>query len=165
MTEPGIAPSYALGVSCTEAWGSWGEDFRAAGAYFRNRLARSIAGFFFGYGQPVTAFVVRSIDASSSDPNDGCSNGPLSNYVTVVAVREAICGQYSAEDDVSVLSYWVDSINLRILAHETAHACGLVWHTSGFDNLMTQDSEGGVGTELSRFHRVIFRSSRHVTYL
>lgn len=46
VTEPGIAPSDALEVSCgTDAWG---EELGDAGAYFRDRLAWSLAGSVFG---------------------------------------------------------------------------------------------------------------------
>lgn len=162
VIEPGIAPSYALEVGCgTEAWG---EEFGDAGAYFRDRLAWSFAGTFLGYGEPVTAFVVLSIE-----PGGGCSLGPLTNYVTVEKVTETIPGQQPTGDDVSVPDTVVDTIRLRTLAHEIAHACGL-WHPFWFwsgdvNNLMTKSGDGGVGTELSRWQRAIFRTSRHVTYL
>ncbi len=159
VTEPGRAPTYALEVSCGA--GAWGEEFGDAGAYFRDRLASSLLGTLFGVGQPVTAFVVLSIE-----PLGGCSLGPLTNYVTVEKVTERIPGQQTTGDDVSVPDTDVDTIRLRTLAHEIAHACGL-WHpwSDDVNNLMTKSSDGGVGTELSRWQRAIFRASRHVTYL
>jgi predicted Zn-dependent protease len=83
------------------------------------------------------AFAVRRFKTQ----NDGCSLGPLTDYVTV-AFKESIT---------------------RTLAHELGHACNL-WHYDDPDNLMTPGRSGGVGYSLSRVQKALVRMSRHVTY-
>ena len=88
-----------------------------------------------GYGTPMAAFAVREfLDADGA----GCSLGPLTDYVTVKFSKD----------------------NTRILAHELGHACNL-WHTSDDTNLM---SPAGPGTKLRRDQKILFRTSRHVTF-
>jgi hypothetical protein len=87
-----------------------------------------------GYGAPVACFTVRSFDGTMN----GCSLGPLTDYVTV--------------------KFSVDKT--RVLAHELGHACNLK-HDSDADNLMNPK---GQGNTLGRFQKIILRTSRHVTY-
>ena len=150
---PDPAPTYALDVKCGA--GAWGEEFGEAGAYFRGRTVQAWHGAFFGYGDPVTAFLVRSVDGD----DDGCSLGPLTSYVTVEAEDLRIPG-----DDVGggTPGSTVGTVNSRLLAHEVAHACGLPHWFASTANLM---HPSGPGTRLSRFQKAVFRRSRHVTYL
>jgi hypothetical protein len=119
------APSAALQVSCGS--GAWGEEFGDAGEFFAGHLA----GLVF----PVTVFVVKDMSGA-----DGCSLGPLTDYVTL--------------DRAGVKSG-------NPLAHEVAHACGL-WHSGSKSNLMWKSPDRG--DSLKWWQKNLFRSSRHVTY-
>ena len=119
------APAAALRVEC--GWGAWGEEFGEAGEYFADHLA--------GLVYPVTAYVV--IDVMNKQ---GCSLGPLTDYVTLD--RDGIKSGST-------------------LAHELGHACGL-WHSGTTSNLMYRNSSRGDG--IKWFQKNLFRSSRHVTY-
>ncbi|MFQ5400908.1 MAG: hypothetical protein ACE5E7_15090 [Anaerolineae bacterium] len=134
-TLPTPAPTAALDVHCETA--AWREDFSECGAHFRKALANHTAGKLFGYGAPVTVFIVRSIFRKG-----GCSLGPLADYVTVEA---------------GVLNRG----SRRLLAHEVAHACGL-FHSRDKTNLMFPI---GPGERLKRWQAAVLRNSRHVTYV
>jgi hypothetical protein len=134
------APQAALDVGCN--WGAWGDELGGAGAYFRSLAAGMFGGLPFGYGSPITVFVVRSVGGPGPKPY-GCSLAFMTNYVTVEAA-----GMRTA--------------NPRTLAHELGHAFSL-WHTSSQDNLMTRGGTGG--RELNRLQEAMVRSSPHVTTL
>ena len=123
LTTP--APGSALNVSCGTS--SWGEEFGGAGQFFADHLV----GLVF----PITVFVVSGIDNA-----DGCSLGPLTDYITI--------------DPEGVRS-------INPLAHELGHACGLT-HWNNRSNLMWSSPDRGDGVEW--WQKNLFRSSRHVTY-
>lgn len=133
VTAPHGAPTAALDGRCTD--GAWSDDLGAAGAFYRSIMAKTPVGTAVGYGAPVTVFIVRSI----TDKN-GCSLGLLTDYVTVEA--KAI-------------------VRTRgLIAHEIAHACGLL-HSQDKASLLFPT---GPGTEMTRFQTAVFRNSRHVTF-
>jgi hypothetical protein len=134
ITLEGAAPHEVLNVHC-DGGGAWQEDLGAAGAYFRRASARSVAGMLIGYGSPVTVFIVQAISGKG-----GCSLGPLTDYVTQEAgtVRRN-----------------------RLMAHEVAHACGLL-HSKDKPNLMYPRSPG---ESMTKWQSALLRNSRHVTYL
>jgi len=120
--DPPVEALYTKGGS-----GALKEELRLAGSFFASNLANPI--------YPVTVFVVKDIKGA-----DGCSLGPMSDYVTI--------------DHVGLK-------NESVLAHEVAHACGL-WHLHDKRNLLyTSRSRGD---ECRWWQKNVFRSSRHVTY-
>jgi hypothetical protein len=133
-TEP--APDFALTVRCDGK--AYADDFGSRGWYFGWRARQNISGFLIGYAAPVTVFIVREHEGSKN----GCSLGPLTDWVTVSAK--------------------VVNRDPLIVAHEVAHACGL-WHWNKKDFLMRPDSPHG--TRINRLQQSVFRNSRHVTYL
>jgi hypothetical protein len=106
-----------------------------------------------GYASPVCAFAVRNAGAG----DNGCSLGPLTDYVTV---------------DFKDASNDQSSGNLLTLAHELGHACNLTHHGYWLDgwnspptyNLMNP-TPANRGPYLNRFQKALLRSSRHVTFL
>jgi hypothetical protein len=134
------APGYLLDVHCKA--GGFGEDLGLVGPGFDFQAnVNAFSGTFrrlVGYGAPVIAFVVRTIEPDS----DGCSLGPLSDYITIQT-------QPGLSD---------------ALPHEIGHACNL-WHVSGATNLMNTDaSYTQPGITLDKWQIVLLRTSRHVTY-
>ncbi len=93
IKEP--APTAALDVSCS---GAWGEEFGEAGDYFAKHLA-GWNGIPISLTFPITAFVVRDVKDKI-----GCSLGPLTDYITISPAG-------------------VKSTNT--LAHEVGHCCDL----------------------------------------
>ena len=143
--DPVPSPPAALTVHCDGD--AYLEDFQAAGDYFQARVATNAIGSAFGTGAPVTAFIVKEVVRKG-----GCSLGPLVDYVTV-------------DDDATGGSH------PRTLAHELAHACGLS-HTEGIggavfggDPATNLLNPSGSGETLTRRQVVMFRNSRHVTFL
>ncbi len=128
-------------------------DFTAnlgfAGAQFQNMM--TLSSFWtnwqrlIGYGAPIVAFSVRSFSGSS----DGCSLGPLTDYVLVRFTGAATdTGQGQPANSSS------------ILPHEMGHACDL-WHVDP-SNLMQPANPRT--TNLGWWQIALVRSSRHVTY-
>jgi len=112
------------------------EDLWATGARFhllglRLHLRAGLRRLL-GYGAPVLVIVVRSIAQ-----HDGCSLGPLTDYITLAA-NVPIC-----------------------LAHELGHACNLLHRPDESDNLMHPICGK---TELTPWQIALLRASRHVTY-
>jgi len=128
------APTAALDVSCGGA--ALSEEFGAAGEFFADHLAGWNA-IPINLGFPISIFIVRSMSGSS----DGCSVGPLTDYVTMTpaAVRE-----------------------LNVMAHESGHSCNL-WHSGAHSNLMWPDPSRG--NEVHWWQKNLVRISRHVRYL
>lgn len=133
VTAPHAAPKAALDVRCSD--GAWQDDLGEAGNFFRSLMAKTALGTITGYGAPVTVFIVRSISS-----HNGCSLGPLTDYVTVEAK--------------------ILKSTRRLLVHEVGHACGL-WHSQAEDNLMLAQ---GPGEQLKTWQAAIVRTSRHVSY-
>lgn len=107
--------------------GALAEELKMAGSFF----AANLSGVIY----PVTVFIVKDIKGA-----DGCSLGPMSDYVTI---------------DHRGLK------NVSVLAHELAHACGL-WHIKKKENLLFTDRTRG--DEVKWWQKNVFRGSRHVTY-
>lgn len=127
------APECALDVDC--GTGAWGDDLWLPGGYFERQLKRCALGGLgrlIGYGAPVAVFAVRDVK-----DKQGCSLGPLSNYVTVEG-SSPIC-----------------------FAHEISHTLGL-WHVDESNNLANPSCGG---KKLKKWQRMIIRNSRHVTYI
>jgi hypothetical protein len=126
------APSAALTVHCDS--GAMKEEFGEAGEYFAKHLAGWNA-IPISLTFPITAFVVDDVIGKQ-----GCSLGPLSDYVTL---------------DLAGVK------NASLLAHEIGHSCSL-WHSGTQSNLMWSDSNRGDGAKW--FQKNLLRSSRHVMY-
>jgi len=128
-------------------------DFTAnlgfAGAQFQNMI--TLSSFWtnwqglIGYGAPIFAFSVRSFSGSS----DGCSMGPLTDYILVQftgAATNTAAGQPPNSSS--------------IMPHEMGHACNL-WHVSPPDLMQSSNPRA---TNLSWWEIALIRASRHVTY-
>jgi hypothetical protein len=124
--------------------GAAGEDLWLSGTdYEVNMSFGCFYGKFrrlIGYGAPVTVFVVRSIKGAT-----GCSLGPLTDYVTVVAAMST--------DDTTI-------------AHELGHSCGLDFpknHSDVPEHLM-YPTDSSIRRKMSTKQVLLFRNSRHVSY-
>jgi hypothetical protein len=127
------APAAALNVGCNGA--ALGDEFGDAGEFF----ARHLAGWNaipVSLTFPITVFVVEDVAGK-----EGCSLGPLTDYVTV------------DPDGVA---------NPSLMTHEILHACNLLGHPVGKQNLQYGGHDRG--DEVNWLQKNIFRSSRHVTY-
>jgi hypothetical protein len=123
-------------------------------------------------GAPIVAFIVDGVGQTEI----GCSSGPLADYICIEGGQMMVPPQatpvtapIAAEPPGSVIGS-----ASATLAHEMAHACGLL-HDNAADclngdstNLMYCRAFGlnGLprGDNLSPFQRAIVRSSPHVTY-
>lgn len=134
------APEYALKPGC-DGGAVW-DDYWRAGSWFETHANEYSSGYqgggrrLLGYGGPVTVFVVEDVQGKA-----GCSLGPLSDYVTIE-------GTLSGRSP-------------KCLAHELGHACGYITHAENAGNLMYSSCGG---TRLTKWQRMVIRSSRHVTY-
>lgn len=139
--EVSSSSTETLDVKCVENDLFASDDWGAGGSSFNQKLVLDMfwgnARRLIGYGGPIGAFAVRGFKT----PNDGCSLGPLTDYV-IVKFQENF---------------------LRTLAHELGHACNL-GHQDDADNLMTKGGKGGIGYSLTRTQKAFVRVSRHVTY-
>lgn len=131
LEEP--APHAALNVGCDGA--AFGEEFGDAGDFFAQHLAgwNSIP---VSLTFPITVFIVEQVANKQ-----GCSLGPLTDYVTV---------------DLDGVA------NASLMTHEILHACNLLGHPVPKRNL--QSADPGRGDEVNWLQKNVFRSSRHVTY-
>lgn len=135
---PEAAPSNVLEVGCDAD--IWGAQFTSVGAWFRSHQSRTPFGTIFGYGSPVTVFVVRNVEGKR-----GCAPpGFLADYAVI---------------DPDALTDGEGS--MLTLAHEVGHACNLL-HWSG---TLMKKSHTGRPRKLKRLQKAIFRGSPHVTYL
>lgn len=129
------SPENALDTHCDA--GALGDDLWTAGTYFENNSNVHCFDSAFlrliGYAAPVVVFVVRDVEGKQ-----GCSLGPLVDYVTIEG-PDGFC-----------------------LAHEVGHACSLWHYDDDPDNLMFPSCGG---TKLKKWQWIILRRSRHVTYL
>ncbi|MDH3942721.1 MAG: hypothetical protein OEV06_01325 [Anaerolineae bacterium] len=114
-TNPEHSRAGVLDVNCKnpalrEDLGTTGGEY----AFLQNSLdPRGAVRRLFGWGAPMTVFMVRSIKGFW-----GCSLGPLNDYVTVVGGQS------------------------QCIAHELGHACSL-WHSHDKANLMHPRGCGG----------------------
>lgn len=139
LEEP--APEYALKVGCDG--GAVSDNYWLAGSWFETHANEYSSGYqgggrrLIGYGGPITVFVVEDVEGKA-----GCSLGPLSEYVTIEGT--------------------VGTRTPKCLAHELGHACGYIGHAENSNNLMYSSCGG---TRLTKWQRMVIRSSRHVTYI
>ena len=147
ITQTGTG--HRLDVSCGGS--NAASDLGFAGADFQNIL--TLSGFWtnwrrtIGYGAPICAFSVRSFSGTS----DGCSNGPLDDFVLVNFAGAAADLGLAANAVIGKSS---------ILPHESGHACNL-WHVDPSNLMQGSDPRA---TSLSVWQVMLLRSSRHVTY-
>lgn len=132
-----------LDVCCE--WCAFSKDLGAVGSDFEGMMLRENfwgnGGRAISLGAPVVAFTVRSY----SDGKNGCSLGPLTDYVTILLDPNP-----DADLDES------------ILAHELGHACNIIGHSSDRSNLMFEKRSRGHNLTVSQ--KMLIRSSRHVTW-
>ena len=128
-----VAPDAALRVRTDP--GAAGDGLGEAGEYFRSH-ARSGPTAAFGYGDPITVFIVNRLIGDE----EGCSLGAGTGYV--------------------ILERGMLDRGNRVMVHRVGHACGL-YHVRDEDNLMAQ---GKHGRELKRWQKAIVRNSPHVTH-
>jgi hypothetical protein len=137
-------PDTNLHVSCA-ALKVVGNTFTSEGSWFRDHQVTTTGGVLFGYGSPVTVFIVEDVKGGDA----GCCPGLLSDYAVL---------------DPSALGG--SQANRLLLAHEVGHACGLPHPWLGLlgkkKNLMYHESDRR-SRRLSRVQKAWFRSSGHVT--
>lgn len=127
-----IAPDYALNVKCNS--GALSEEFSAEGEYFASKIAGWNA-IPISLTFPITVFIVANVK-----DKQGCSLGPLTDYITLDP----------------------DGVGSRTtLMHEIGHSCGL-WHSGTQSNIMYKNAGRGNGAKW--FQSNLLRSSRHVLY-
>ena len=118
------------------------DGFSSAASYYRRVAYKDVGDILTGYGQSITAIVVKDITDKV-----GCSLGPLTSYLLID--KEGF--------DVS------QSLpRASTLVHEMGHQNGL-WHRSSESNLMFKERKRG--TDLSKWQRAWIRNSRYVTFL
>lgn len=131
------------------------DDYTESGEFFRRHSARHPPAF--GYGSPVTVFVVRDVAEKI-----GASLGILTDWVVVEAGRGF--ARYSGA---------LQGVERRPTTpmHEIGHAGGVIKHDSVVDAAPQESKrshliESGVprGTVVSRWQRAVVRGSRHVTF-
>jgi len=156
--DDGTAPDRILDVCCEAC--AFGVDVGTAGADYQLIMSRVTfwgnGRRLLGYGAPIVAFTVRSYKNNEAN---GCSLGPLVNYVTV-KFQDSQIGTLDKD-----LTPEIRLGNISTLAHEIAHACNIVWHESGNDNLLSRLRNGDRLCRLTRFQKALIRASRHVTYV
>jgi hypothetical protein len=153
ISHPDASSDEILQAEC--GWDGVGADFNTDGSRYEalslltspwNYLRRLI-----GYGAPIFIFIVRNF----SDPSkNGCSLGPVSDYV-LVAGNPLKPGSNGLVKDI------------YLIAHESGHACNLTHSSAGYDypisNLMyPQDTR--TSNYLTRWQISVLRGSRHATY-
>ena len=126
------APEAALTPDCDG--GALKNEVGEAGEYYASQLAGWNA-IPISLAFPITAFVVRDVHNKQ-----GCSLGPLTDYLTL------------DRDGVA---------SVNTLAHEIGHVCSL-WHSGSKSNIMWKNHDRGNGARW--FQKNLLRSSRHVQY-
>lgn len=120
----------------------WVQDLWLTGSQYENAASLHCREYSFasivGLGSPIYAFAVKDI----KDAN-GCSLGPLTNYVV-----------FEAGNTCSGNTH---------LAHEIGHACSLP-HTDDASNLMYPNCTATGRDQISGLQKSIIRGSKYVTY-
>jgi len=136
----GTVPTEALNPSCcgTE---SLQEEFKTQGEFYAQHTA-GWNGVPISLQWPVTVFIVDSVKCKQ-----GCSNGPLSDYVVVAHAGLNEAGQ---------------PLPNSLMVHEICHACSLPHWFADQSNLMWGPKERG--DSVKWWQKNLLRSSRHATY-
>jgi hypothetical protein len=120
----------------------WLQDLGLPGSQYENSASLNCRDYNFasiiGIGSAIYAFAVRDIEGKN-----GCSLGPLANYVLFEPTSSTGCRTH--------------------LAHEIGHACNLM-HTSDQTNLMFAGCANPGRDQISGFQKVIIRGSKYCTY-
>lgn len=132
-------PPKALTPSCCGA-DLLGQEFVSSGEFYAQHTAGWV-GIPTSLRFPVTVFIVAAVQCKQ-----GCSNGPLSDYVVVETAGLNNPGEPHPHS---------------LMMHEMGHACSL-WHSLGKSNIMWRRRNRGDGAKW--FQSNLLRSSRHVTY-
>lgn len=121
----------------------WAQDLWLTGSQYENAESLHCREYsvpsVIGIGSPIYAFAVRNIAGTSN----GCSLGPLTNYVVFEAGNTCAGNTH--------------------LAHEMGHACNLL-HTNDTTNLMNPDCLPSGRNRLSAFQKSVIRGSKYATY-
>lgn len=122
----------------------WIQDFGLPGTQYEHSASLHCMGYsvgsVIGIASPIYAIAVRDIEGSSN----GCSLGPLANYVLFEAGSTCAGNTH--------------------LAHEIGHACNLTHVDDDTTNLMTPSCVTPGRDQLTRLEKVIVRGSKYVTY-
>jgi hypothetical protein len=135
----GPVPAKALTPSCCGA-DLLGQEFVSSGEFYAQHLAGWV-GIPISLRFPITVFIVDDVQCKQ-----GCSNGPLGDYIVV---------------EHGGLNNNGEPHPHSLMMHEMGHACSL-WHSTGQSNIMYKHSNRGDGSKW--FQSNLLRSSRHVTY-
>jgi hypothetical protein len=145
IKEP--APDSALNVGC--GFSGLFEEYGQAGDFFAAHLAGwnalPVSGTF-----PVTVFIVSEVDGPELE---GCSQGPLTDYVTVERAALLPSGGFMG---------LYNNPSGSVMAHEIGHACNL-WHDPDQSHLMYKNAQNR-GAGATWYQKNLLRSSRHVLY-
>ncbi len=131
---PNVEPACGAEGWVQDIWLTGSQYENAASLHCREYNLASVVGL----GSPIYAFAVTKIKGKN-----GCSLGPLTNYVVFEAGNTCNGNTH--------------------LAHEVGHACNLL-HTSDTTNLMYKSCRASGRNQLSGFQKLIVRGSKYVTY-
>jgi hypothetical protein len=156
------SPSYVLEPTCStgasDIHTQVGSIFSRSGAWYRSRVARSPTGTFFGYGTPVTFFVVRDVPGKR-----GCANlAWYENYGWIDP--SALPPTWIPTGDPDEVRPY-DDVDHSTLPHEIGHCCDLLTHRKQKENLMHSSQTTRTGTSFTKWQKVVVRTCTHVTSL
>jgi len=127
------------------------EEIGDAGEYFRKHIAGWVSGIPISLSFPITVFIVKSISAPATPPDDpdrwlGCTIPFFTDYVVVS----------------------VDALKIEtcVIAHEIGHRCNILPEHEDRKNLMFSGNAPNLPPYMLKgWQENLVRSSRHVTYL